>query len=75
MPAPKIAPIVQLTNDGAEKGWLNWGGSKLFFTMAREGKYRIFQMPEEGGIPQDISHLFPEKVSIFQIWDASTDGN
>jgi Tol biopolymer transport system component/DNA-binding winged helix-turn-helix (wHTH) protein len=75
MPAPRIARVVQLTNDGMEKESLNWGGSKLFFVMLRGGIYRIFQMPDQGGTPQDISHLFSEKVFYYEIWDASNDGN
>jgi Tol biopolymer transport system component/DNA-binding winged helix-turn-helix (wHTH) protein len=75
MPAPRIARVVQLTNDDVEKEFLNWGGSKLFFTMIREGKYRIFQMPDESGTPQDLSHFFPDNATYFYIWDASRDGN
>ena len=74
MPDPRIARVFQLTNDGAAKNWLNWGGSKLFFVMFREGKNRIFQIPEDGGTPLDLSHFSPDNATYFYIWDASRDG-
>jgi DNA-binding winged helix-turn-helix (wHTH) protein/dipeptidyl aminopeptidase/acylaminoacyl peptidase len=76
MPAPRIARVVRLTNDEAERSTLYWGRSMLFFVAPPEGVNRIFQMPDDGASsPQDISNFFPGKVFSFKIWNVSIDGN